>query len=192
MPDRSPAESGAGPSGSEEALRSLQERFVLHWSEMAAAWGINRTMGQIHALLFVSEQPLTTDDLIDRLRISRGNASMNLRSLEDWGLIERVHFTGDRRDYFRSLTDVWEITRAIARERKRRELDPSVRALSRFVAEAQSRRRESDTPGLAAYEARLSAMLALFRLLDSAWERLAPLDRSGLTPALEIEIEGLP
>src|SRR5579864_6350243 len=129
-------------------LADLQERLILHWGEMASAWGINRTMGQMHALLYISAVPLSADDIMERLRISRGNTSMTLRALEDWGLLQRVHYTGDRREYFRTTTDVWELFHNLVRERKRREFDPTIRSLRQFLADAEE---GSDTEGLVLY-----------------------------------------
>lgn len=104
----------------EEAL----ERFVLFWGEMASNWGINRTMAQIHALLYTSEVPLDTDQIMARLQISRGNANMNLRSLMNWNLVRKVHQAGSRKDYYWAEKDVWHITAQILKERERRELEP--------------------------------------------------------------------
>jgi len=106
------------------ALYNVQDTFIRRWGEMGATWGINRTMAEIHALLFITGLPLCTDDVMERLHISRGNASMSLRALCDWGIIRRLHRRGERREYFESLTDVWEMFSIIAAERKRREMDP--------------------------------------------------------------------
>ncbi|MDP9172920.1 MAG: hypothetical protein M3O30_03530 [Planctomycetota bacterium] len=114
--------SKATPVG--QQLRVAQDLFIRRWGEMGQTWGINRTMGEIHALLYVVAQPLCTDDVMDRLNISRGNASMSLRALCDWGIVRRMHKRGERREFFESLTDVWEIFSIIAAERKRREMDP--------------------------------------------------------------------
>jgi len=108
----------------EQQLRTSQDLFIRRWGEMGATWGINRTMAEIHALLYITAQPLCTDDVMERLHISRGNASMSLRSLCDWGIIRRLHKRGERREFFESLHDVWEIFSIIATERKRREMDP--------------------------------------------------------------------
>lgn len=107
-----------------QQLRTSQDLFIRRWGEMGQTWGINRTMGEIHALLYITAQPQCTDDVMERLNISRGNASMSLRSLCDWGIIRRLHKRGERREYFESLSDVWEIFSIIATERKRREMDP--------------------------------------------------------------------
>src|SRR3954468_24749276 len=108
----------------QEQLRAAQDLFIRRWGEMGQTWGINRTMAEIHALLYITAQPLCTDDVMERLHISRGNSSMSLRSLCDWGIIRRLHKRGERREYFESLHDVWEIFSIIATERKRREMDP--------------------------------------------------------------------
>jgi DNA-binding transcriptional regulator GbsR (MarR family) len=105
-------------------LRIAQDLFIRRWGEMGQTWGINRTMAEIHALLYICGTPLCTDDVMERLNISRGNASMSLRALCDWGIIRRLHKRGERREYFESLSDVWEMFSIIAAERKRREMDP--------------------------------------------------------------------
>lgn len=111
------------------AYRAAVERFVLFWGEMASKWGINRTMAQIHALLFASEDPLDTDEIMARLHISRGNANMNLRSLMNWNLVQKVHLPGSRKDFFTAEKDVWQITAQIIRERERREIQPVMQQL---------------------------------------------------------------
>src|ERR1041384_6081273 len=128
----------AGPSRplsfAEQQLRTAQDLFIRRWGEMGATWGINRTMAEIHALLFITAQPLCTDDVMERLHISRGNASMSLRSLCDWGIIRRLHKRGERREFFESLHDVWEIFSIIATERKRREMDPVLETIKQCQA----------------------------------------------------------
>src|SRR5436309_14800872 len=112
------------PTAAQQQLRTVQDLFIRRWGEMGQTWGINRTMAEIHALLYIVGQPCCTDDVMERLNISRGNASMSLRALCDWGIIRRQHRRGERREYFESLTDVWEMFSIIAAERKRREMDP--------------------------------------------------------------------
>src|SRR3982750_4515049 len=123
MPIATNAVPALGASASDTLLKA-QDMFIRRWGEMGATWGINRTMAEIHALLYITAQPLCTDDVMERLHISRGNASMSLRSLCDWGIIRRLHKRGEGREYFESLHDVWEIFSIIATERKRREMDP--------------------------------------------------------------------
>lgn len=103
--------------------QQAKERFIQTWGTLGAQWGINRTMAQVHALLLISPKSLTTDDVMEELGISRGNANMNLRGLVDWGLVYRDMQKGDRKDYFRAEKDLWVVAKRIAEERKRRELD---------------------------------------------------------------------
>src|SRR5205085_11328827 len=112
------------PTAAQEKLRVAQDLFIRRWGEMGQTWGINRTMAEIHAFLYITGQPRSTDDVMERLNISRGNVSMSLRALVDWGIIRRLHKRGERREYFESLSDVWEMFSIIAAERKRREMDP--------------------------------------------------------------------
>ena len=104
-------------------LPPLTQSFVLHFGEMGSRWGVNRTVGQIYALLFVSETPLNADDLTDKLLISRSNVSMSLKELQSWRLVRLCHVTGDRRDHFTAPDDVWQIFKTLAEERQRREVD---------------------------------------------------------------------
>jgi DNA-binding transcriptional regulator GbsR (MarR family) len=104
-------------------------RFIEFWGEMATNWGINRTMAQIHALLYCADEPLNTDDIMERLEISRGNANMNLRSLTDWNLVTKTRRPDSRKDYYEAEKDVWHITAQIIRERERREIEPVRREL---------------------------------------------------------------
>lgn len=123
--DKSPAT----PATITRRVDEAQDRFIASWGQMASAWGISRTMAEVHALLYITGRALNTDNVIERLQISRGNASMSLRSLQDWGLIARVHRRGDRKEYFEAESDVWAIFKTIARERKKRELDPVLTSL---------------------------------------------------------------
>lgn len=179
----------SAPAAAPPALLSeLEERFVLHWGEMASAWGINRTMGQIHGLLYISPEPLSMDEIMQRLKISRGNASMSLRSLEEWGVVQRVHYTGDRREYFKSLTDVWELFQTLVRERKRREFDPTMRSLRQFLGEAEGHHGDA---ALALYRERLGNLLSVLELIQRTCDRLLPRDPHDLPRLLEVEVEGL-
>ncbi|MEZ6319445.1 MAG: ArsR family transcriptional regulator [Phycisphaerales bacterium] len=108
----------------EGALDEARDRFIECWSGMASVWGISRTMAEVHALLFVTGVPMCADDIMERLEISRGNVSMTLRSLLEWGVISRVRKRGDRKDYFEADQDVWSMFRTIARERMKREVEP--------------------------------------------------------------------
>jgi DNA-binding transcriptional regulator GbsR (MarR family) len=115
-------------------LSATQERFVLHWGEMGTRWGINRTVAQIHALLYLSPQPLNAEDLAETLKVARSNVSNSLKELQGWGLVRMVHVMGDKRDHFETHKDVWEMFRIIADERKRREIDPTREVLRACLA----------------------------------------------------------
>ena len=116
-------------------LSPMEQKFVLHWGEMGTRWGINRTVAQVHALLFVSPGALHAEEIAATLAVARSNVSTSLRELQGWGIVRVVHVLGDRRDHFESVKDVWEIFRIVAEERKRREIDPTLRVLQECVAE---------------------------------------------------------
>lgn len=118
--------------------REALDRFVHLWGEMASYWGINRTMSQIHALLYAAEHPLDTDEIMERLAISRGNANMNLRALVEWQLVRKVNLEGSRKDYYIAETDVWKISTTIIEERHRREVKPVEEALGRAIIKLES------------------------------------------------------
>src|ERR1700760_3782106 len=112
------------------------QRFILHWGDMGDGWGVNRSVSQIHGLLYLSEAPLTAEDIADALGMARSNVSNSIKELLSWNLIRRVPVMGDRRDQFEAESDVWEIARRIAAGRKEREIDPAIKALETCVAEA--------------------------------------------------------
>ena len=116
-------------------LSPIEQKFVLHWGEMGTRWGINRTVAQVHALLFLSPKPLHAEEIANTLAVARSNVSNSLRELQGWGVIRVAHILGDRRDHFESVKDVWEIFRIVAEERKRREIDPTLRVLQECVGE---------------------------------------------------------
>jgi len=120
-------------SSAANVLEETRALFIRRWGEMGIYWGISRTMAELHALLYISTEPLCTDDIMEQLQISRGNASMNVRSLIDWGLIRRVHVRGDRKEYFTAQTDVWYLFETITRERRRRELEPIGETIGKCV-----------------------------------------------------------
>jgi HTH-type transcriptional regulator, glycine betaine synthesis regulator len=110
-------------------LVDSQDRFIASWGRMGSVWGISRTMAEVHALLYITGQPMCTDEIMARLGVSRGNVSMSVRSLLEWAVIEKVRLPGDRKEYFQAEQDVWSMLRAIARERIKREVDPLLDAL---------------------------------------------------------------
>ena len=124
-------------------LSPVQQKFILHWGEMGTRWGINRTVAQIHALLFISEKPLNAEDIVHVLGVARSNVSSCLKELQGWGIVKRVHVLGDSRDHFESMKDVWEMFRVVMDERKKREFDPTARLIRECIAEAQ-KDREAD------------------------------------------------
>jgi DNA-binding transcriptional regulator GbsR (MarR family) len=138
-----------------DPLGAVARRFVMHWGEMGSRWGVNRTVAQIHALLFLAEEPLSADRIADTLVVARSNVSTSLRELQNLHLVRVVHRVGDRRDLFEGSHDVWELFRTIVRERKTREFDPTVGVLREVVADpafaaesAETRRRIRDTLAL--------------------------------------------
>ena len=118
-------------------LSPVQQKFILQWGEMGTRWGINRTVAQIHALLFLSPKPLNAEDIVQALGVARSNVSNSLKELQGWGIVKRVHVMGDSRDHFESMKDVWEMFRVVLDERKKREIDPTERLLRECIAEAE-------------------------------------------------------
>ncbi|MCP4250592.1 MAG: ArsR family transcriptional regulator [bacterium] len=157
--------------------------FIRRWGEMGANWGISRTMAEIHALLFVSTEPLCTDDVMERLSVSRGNASMNLRQLVNWGLVYRQHRTGDRKEYFGCETDVWQMFETITRERRRREVEPIIETIKRCQAMTRedlkslrgARRKEVEQ-----YQRRLDEMLEFLNLMNRVFNLVIQTGQAGV------------
>ena len=114
-------------------LTDVARQFVLHWGEMGTAWGVNRTVAQIHALLFFHGRPLHAEEIAETLGVARSNVSNSLKELQNWGLVRVTHVLGDRRDYYETSSDVWELFRTVVRERKTREFDPTTRMLRELV-----------------------------------------------------------
>ena len=147
-------------------LSDVTKRFVLHWGEMGTRWGINRTVAQIHALLYLSPKPLTAEQIADTLGVARSNVSTSLRELQNWGIVRVTHVLGDRRDHFESMKDVWEMFRVILDERKKRETDPTLQMLRESVAEAKkSGAADAHTRD------RLADMLSFFELMTTWYEQ---------------------
>src|SRR5713226_4326183 len=120
-------------------ITPVEQKFILHWGEMGTRWGINRTVAQVHALLFVSSKPLHAEEIANTLAVARSNVSNSLRELQGWGIVRVVHVLGDRRDHFESLKDVWQMFEIIIAERKRREIDPTVEMLRACLNERQAK-----------------------------------------------------
>lgn len=119
-----------------DKLSGTAQKFVLHWGELGTRWGLNRSVAQIHALLYLSPRPLPADEIAKVLSVARSNVSSSLRELQGWGIIRTVHVMGDRRDHFESLKDVWEMFQIILDERMRREIDPTIAILQQCASEA--------------------------------------------------------
>jgi DNA-binding transcriptional regulator GbsR (MarR family) len=165
---------GVEPEGVEDSPGSddaIVRQFVEHWGMMARSWGINSSMGELFALLYITGTDWTADALRSWLRVSRGNVSMNLRELMAWGVVHKVHRPGERREFFRAEADVWTLFRRILSERKRRELDPTLNVLEHAVATV------SNDPGHELLRSRLTALQQFFALINSLASRLMTLER---------------
>jgi DNA-binding transcriptional regulator GbsR (MarR family) len=114
-------------------LNEAKQQFIQSWGILGSQWGVNRTMAQVHALLLITSQPLSTDNIMEELSISRGNANMNIRDLINWGLVEKVIVQGDRKEYFSAEKDIWKVATKIMYQRKKRELDPMVKVLNQLT-----------------------------------------------------------
>ena len=141
--------------------------FIRLWGEMGTHWGVPRTMTQVHALLFIEGRSLNTDDIMARLSISRGNASMTLRTLVDWGMITRTHNPRDRKDYYAAEQDVWKLFATIARARKRREIEPLIGSLKQVLDQSAG----ADDADTKTQRAKIEEVLAFTRLFDAVAEQ---------------------
>jgi len=178
----------------QQQLRNVQDTFIRRWGEMGQTWGINRTMAEIHALLYICGTPLCTDDVMDRLNISRGNASMSLRALCDWGIIRRLHKRGERREYFESLGDVWEMFSVIAAERKRREMDPvleTIRQCQRMLDESSIGKAAAKQDAVRLTRERLAGMEEFMTLTNKIFQQFIGNARSGLTRIVRVLLKSL-
>ena len=143
-------------------LSPVQQKFILHWGEMGTRWGINRTVAQIHALLYISPKPLNAEQIAETLAVARSNVSTSLKELQGWGIVKRVHVMGDKRDHFDSMKDVWEMFRVVLDERKRREIDPTLALLHECIAEAEKDKETDEYT-----EERLRALQDFFQITTS-------------------------
>ena len=156
-------------------LTPVQQKFVLHWGEMGTRWGINRTVAQIHALLYLAPKPLTADEICDTLGVARSNVSSSLKELQSWGVVKVVHVMGDRRDHFESLKDVWHMFEIVLDERKRREIDPTLKILRESVAELE------EGNGAEKYtKERLEEMLEFFEAVTSWYHEIRRLPKNAV------------
>ena len=167
-------------------LDEVEQEFVGLWRRMSGLWGVSPTMAEVHGLLYITGAALSMDDVMARLEISRGNASMNLSKLVEWGLVRRIHKRGDRRDYYESLSDVWEMFTLVAAQRKRREIDPILATLRgcREKLSPEALGGAADLPEAQERRRRVHEMLSLLTLLDGLAQRFFESHR-GLKTAME-------
>jgi len=162
-------------------LSPAVEKYVLHWGEMGTRWGTNRTVAQIQALLYLSPQPLRADQIVDALSVARSNVSTSIRELQGFGLVRMTHVLGDRRDYFESLHDVWELFRVIIEQRKQRELNPTLSMLRTAAEEVES---EKDTDPVT--KERIRNMLAFIETTSDWYEQISDIPTSTLTKLMKL------
>lgn len=161
-------------------LPPLTERFVLHFGEMGGRWGINRTVGQIYALLFLSERPQNAEEITEALGVSRSNVSMGLKELEGWRLVRKRHLPGDRRDFFQAPDDIWQIVRTLAEERRKREIDPTLSVLRDMLMDVP------DSPAERHAQDRMRQMHELIELLVGWADDVQKLDNESLAQLLAL------
>ncbi len=161
-------------------LTDIARRFIVHWGEMGSNWGVNRSVAQIHALLYVHGQPLHAEDLADTLALARSNVSNSLKELLNWRLIRVTHVLGDRRDYYETSGDVWELFRTIVRERKEREFDPTVALLREL---SQDPALDQEAPAL---QDRLRSTLDFMQTLGSWSDEMLRLSPATLEKILRL------
>jgi len=157
------------------------EKYVLHWGEMGTRWGTNRTVAQIQALLYLSPKPMRADDIVELLSVARSNVSTSIRELQSYGLVRMTHLLGDRRDYFESLHDVWELFRVIIEQRKQRELNPTLTMLRGCVSEIEGEK-ETD----AVTKERVRNMLKFVETTSSWYEEISDIPTSTLTKLMAL------
>jgi DNA-binding transcriptional regulator GbsR (MarR family) len=163
-----------------DSLARARDEFVAQWGAVGSAWGINRTMAQIHALLMTSDRPLTTDEVMDDLKISRGNAHQNLRELVGWGLVRSVIRKGERKEFFEAEKDVWRMFCIISRERKRREIEPALKALQACDEQTRGLRGEK----AAVFNRQIRALLEFVGQTDALLDRISRSGGNSLLPLL--------
>ena len=161
-------------------LSPTLSRFVLHWGEMGTRWGVNRTVAQIHALLYITGRPMHAEEIVDTLKVARSNVSNSLRELQGWNLVKLVHVAGDRRDHFGTSKQVWELLRTIVKERQRREIEPTVAVLRELLADP------AITKDPAEARLRMQETLELLETLTLWSDEMLRLDTQTLTKVLKL------
>jgi DNA-binding transcriptional regulator GbsR (MarR family) len=162
-------------------LPETVERFILHWGDMGGSWGVNRSVSQIHALLYLSERPLTADEIADTLGLARSNVSNSIKELLGWNLIRRVPIRGDRRDHFEAETDIWEMFLRIAAGRKEREIDPALAVLRTCTADA-----ERDAGVTPVARERLKDMLAFIEMMERWYAQMLSVPKPQIATAIKL------
>ena len=163
-------------------LSPVHEKFILHWGEMGTRWGINRTVAQVHALLFITARPLCADEIVEALSVARSNVSTSLKELQGWGIVRVVHVIGDRRDHFESMRDVWEMFRVIVEERKKREIDPTLALLRECMADIGTDKSGPDQT----FRERLGELLNFFETFNTFHVQMRKLPTSVLQKAVKL------
>ena len=162
-------------------LSPAVEKYVLHWGEMGTRWGTNRTVAQIQALLYLSPRPLRADEIVDSLSVARSNVSTSIRELQSYGLVKMTHMLGDRRDYFESLSDVWELFRVIIEQRKQRELNPTLSMLRTCAVEVAE---EKETDEIT--KQRIKNMLQFVETTSDWYEQIQEIPTSTLQKIMKL------
>ena len=162
-------------------LTPIMERYILHWGEMGTRWGVNRSVSQIHALLYLSPKPLPADEIAEALSIARSNVSTSLKELQAWGLVRAAHNLGDRRDHFETQKDQWELLMTIVEERKRREVDPTLNMLRQCILEA-----ETDTETPEEIKARIKRMLEFIETLSTWYDQVKRIPKPTLVALMKL------
>lgn len=170
----------AHPKVKMNTMSPLVRSFVAHFGEMGSRWGINRTVGQIYALIYMSPRPLNADDIAEALEFSRSNVSMGLKELQSWRLVRLKHLPGDRREYFEAPSDAWEIFRTLAEERRRREIEPTLTMLRNALLEAPS------TPDDAIAQERMQGMHDLIELMMTWFDDVQRMDAKTLSQLMKL------
>ena len=162
-------------------LTPVMKRFVLHWGEMGTRWGVNRTVAQVHALLYLSPAPLPAEEIAETLSVARSNVSTSLKELQSWGLVTIAHVLGDRRDHFAARADTWDILLTILEQRKRREIEPTLGVLQECVAEM-----EKDRATPTDVKARIESMRDFLTNLTTFFDQMMKLPRATLAGLMKL------
>lgn len=162
-------------------ITPIMQKYILHWGEMGTRWGVNRTVSQIHALLYLSPDPLTAEEIADLLSVARSNVSTSLKELQSWGLITVAHVLGDRRDHFTTKGDTWEMLTTIIEERKRREIEPTLTLLRQCVLELEE---DKQTPQHT--QEKIKAMLTFVSTLSDWFDQVKTLPKTTLVTLMKM------